>query len=95
MALWVNGFTIHWDKTQILKQFRSDKIKDTKNAFFLLSRAPAYHSLSHYFYFVIPIFADAEGRLSKTVCGIFHFQFRFIFSKVSIFVQQNAWTLSL
>ena len=32
-------------------------------------------------------------RLSKTVCGIFHFRFRFVFIKVYIFVQQNAWTL--
>ena len=33
-------------------------------------------------------------RLSKTVCGIFHFQFRFVFIiKVYIFVQQNAWNL--
>ena len=32
-------------------------------------------------------------RLSKTVCGIFHFQFNFVFIKVYIFVQQNAWTL--
>ena len=29
-------------------------------------------------------------RLSKTLWGIFHFQFRFIFIKVYIFVQQNA-----
>ena len=35
-------------------------------------------------------------RLSKTVCGIFHFQFRFVFIiKVYIFVQQNAWNLWL
>ena len=34
-------------------------------------------------------------RLSKTVCRIFHFQFRFIHIKVYVFVQQNAWTLSL
>ena len=32
-------------------------------------------------------------RLSKTVCGIFHFWFRFVFIKVYIFVQNNAWTL--
>ena len=33
-------------------------------------------------------------NLSKTVCGIFHFWFRFIFMKV-FFFQQKAWTLSL
>ena len=32
-------------------------------------------------------------RLSKTVHGIFHFQFRLVFIKVYIFVHQNAWTL--
>ena len=29
-------------------------------------------------------------RLSKSVCGIFHFQFRFTFIKVYIFVQQDS-----
>ena len=33
--------------------------------------------------------------LSKTVCGIFHFRPRFIFIKVYIFNQKNAWTLWL
>ena len=32
-------------------------------------------------------------RLSKTVCEIFHFRLRFVFIKVYILVQQNAWTL--
>ena len=34
---------MHWDKTQMLKKFPSDKIKVTKKYFFLL-RAPAHHS---------------------------------------------------
>ena len=34
----------------------------------------------------------AQGYLSKTVCGIFHFRFRLVFIKIYIFVQQNAWT---
>ena len=34
-----------------------------------------------------------EVGLSKTVCGIFHFRFRFVFIKVYIVAQQNAWTL--
>ena len=33
------------------------------------------------------------ARLFKTLCGIFHFRFRFVFIKVYIFVQQNACTL--
>ena len=32
-------------------------------------------------------------RLSKTVCGIFHFLFHFVFIKKYIFVQRHVWTL--
>ena len=32
----------------------------------------------------------SKVRLSKTVCGIFHFRFPFVFIKVYIFIQQNA-----
>ena len=35
---------IHWDKTQTLKSFPSDKINCTKNVLFFLSRGPTYHS---------------------------------------------------
>ena len=35
---------IHWDKSQILKQFPSEKINGAKNAPFFLSRAPTHHS---------------------------------------------------
>ena len=70
----------------MLKIFPSDKVNDTKYAFFLL-RAPTLlrflYELKH------------KVRLFKTVCGIFHFLFHFIFIKVYIFVQQNAWTLRL
>ena len=34
-------------------------------------------------------------RLSKTMCGIFYFLFRFVFIKVYVFVQKNAWILWL
>ena len=33
--------------------------------------------------------------LSKTVCGIFNFQFRLVFMKIYIFVQQKVWTVWL
>ena len=33
--------------------------------------------------------------LSKTMCGIFHFQFKLFFIKVYIFVQQKPWSLWL
>ena len=86
-------YTIHWDKTQMLKKFPSDKINGTKNALFFLSRAPTYHSFTFNLRFLCEL--KHEVRPSKTVCGIFHFRFRFVFIKVYIFVQQNAWTLWL
>ena len=69
----------------------SDKINGTKNAPFFLSRAPAYHS----FTFNLRVLYELKHqvRLSKTMCGIFHFQFSFVFIKIYIFVQQNAWNL--
>ena len=39
-------YPIHWDKTQMLKEFSLDKINVTKNALFFLSQAPAHHSFS-------------------------------------------------
>ena len=86
-------YTIHWDKTQMLKKFPSDKINGTKNALFFLSRAPTHHSFTFNLRFLYEL--KHKVRLSKTVCGIFHFRFRFVFIKVYIFVQQNAWTLNL
>ena len=83
-------FTIHWDKTQILKKIFSDKINGTKNALFFLSRAPTHHSFTFDLWFSYEL--RHKVRLSKTVCGIFYFRFRFIFIKV---VQQNAWTFWL
>ena len=86
-------YTIHWDKTQMLKKFPSDKINGTKNALFFLSRAPTHHSFTFNLRFLYEL--KHKVHLSKTVCGIFHFQFRFVFIKVYIFVQQNAWILWL
>ena len=75
----------------MLKKFSSGKINDTKNALFFLLRAPTHHN----FTFNLPFLYELKhkARVSKTVHGIFHLQFRFIFNKVYIFVQQNAWTL--
>ena len=39
-------YTIHWDKTQLLKKFPSEKINCTKNALFFLSRAPTHHNFT-------------------------------------------------
>ena len=75
------------------KNFLSDKINETKNALFFLSRAPTYHSLTFNLQYLYEM--KHKIRLSKTVCEIFQFQFGFVFIKVYIFVQQNASTLSL
>ena len=83
--------TIHCDKSQMLENIPSDKINGAKMPFFFLSQAPTYHSFTFNLWFLHE--QKHKVRLSKTVRGIFHFWFSFIFSKVYIFVQQNAWTL--
>ena len=75
----------------MLKRFRSDKINNTKIALFFLSWAPTHHSFNFNLRFISEL--KHKVRLSKTVCGVFHFRLRFVFIKVYIFVQQNAWTL--
>ena len=74
----------------MLKKFPSDKIDATKNAFFF-SQAPIYHSSTFNLRFLYEL--KRKVRLSKTVSRIFHFRSCFVFIKVYIFVQQNAWTL--
>ena len=72
----------------MLKKFPLDRINGTKNALFFLSRAPARHSFTFNLRFLYDL--KHKVRLSKTVSGIFHFRFRFVFIKVYILVQQNA-----
>ena len=72
----------------MLKIFPSDKINGTKNALFFLLRAPTHLSFTFNMRFLYEL--KYKVRLSKTVCGIFHFRFRFVFVKGYIFVQQNA-----
>ena len=72
----------------MLKIFPSDKINGTKNALFFLLRAPTHLSFTFNMRFLYEL--KYKVRLSETVCGIFHFRFRFVFVKGYIFVQQNA-----
>ena len=72
----------------MLKIFPSDKINGTKNDLFFLLRAPTHLSFTFNMRFLYEL--KYKVRLSKTVCGIFHFRFRFVFVKGYIFVQQNA-----
>ena len=74
----------------MLRKFPSEKTNGTKNALFFISRAPTHHSFTFNLRFLCEL--KHKIRHSKTVCGIFHFRFRFVFIKVYIFVQKNAWT---
>ena len=86
-------YIIHWDKTQTLEQFPSDKINVAKNALLFLLRAPTHHSFT--FNLLLLYELKHMVHLSKTVCRILHFRFYLVFMKFHIFVQQKAWTLSL
>ena len=66
-------------------------LQSTKNALFFLFRAPTYYSFTFNLRFLSEL--KLKVRLSKTIYGIFHFRYRFIFIKVYIYVQQNAWTV--
>ena len=85
--------TIHWDTMQMSKNFPSDKINGTKNATFILSRAPIHHIFTFNLWFLHEL--NYKVCLSKTAFGIFQFPFHFVFIKFYIFVQQNAWTVWL
>ena len=80
-------YTIHSDKTQILKKFLLRKINGTKSVLFLLSRAPTHHNFTFELQFLYEL--KHKICLFKTVCVIFHFRFRFFFIKIYIFDQQN------
>ena len=71
----------------MLQKFPSDNINGTKNALSFLSRAPTHHSFTFNLRFLYEL--KHTVRLSKTVWGIFHFRFRFVFIKVYNLVQQN------
>ena len=63
-----------------IKIFPSDEINGTKNAFFFLSRASTHHSFTFNLRFLYEL--KHKVRFCKTVCGIFHFRFRFVFIEV-------------
>ena len=75
----------------MLKKFLSDTVNVTKSSLFFLSRAPIHYCFTFNSRFLYEL--KHKDRLSKIVCKIFHFRFRFVFIKVYIFFQQKAWTL--
>ena len=81
-------YTIHWAESQMLKKFLLDKINGTKNALFFLWRAPTHHSFTFNLLFLCEL--KHKVRLSKTVCGILHFWFHFVFIKVLTLWLQNV-----
>ena len=62
------------------------KIDGTKSALFSLSQAPARHSFTFNLRFFNGL--KFKVRLSKTVCGIFHFRFGFNFVKFLFFFKK-------
>ena len=58
-----------------------------------LLRARTHYSFTFNFRFLYEL--KHKVCLSKTVCGIFHIWFRFVFIKVYIFDQQNEWAFWL
>ena len=73
----------------MLEKFSSGKTNGTKNAPLFYLRAPTHHS----FIFKSEFLYELKVRLSKTVGGIFHYRFRFVFTKVYFIVQQNPWII--
>ena len=78
-------------KTQIFLSFGQNKRYKKCRLFFFCARTSAHHSFTFNLRFLYEL--KHKVHLSKTVCGIFHFWFCFVFIKVYILVQQNAWTL--
>ena len=74
----------------MLKKFPSGKINGTKNALFFLSQTPTHHTFTFNLRFLYGLMRHKVCR-SKILWGIFHFEFRFVFIKVNIFIQQNGW----
>ena len=82
-------YSVHYTLRQIFKKFPSDKVNGAKSALFFHSRAPSHPSYTLQLITVL----KHKALLSKTLRGIFHFRFPFVFIKIYIFGQQNAWTL--
>ena len=79
-------YTVHWDKTQMLKKFPSGKIIVARNALFFYSWAPTHYSLTFNLRFLYEL--KHEGSLPKSVCMIFHFRFCFVFFKIQWYLRE-------
>ena len=72
----------------MLKKLSTGKTKVTQNALFFLSRAPSNHGFTFNSRFLCEL--QHKLCLSKTVCEVFNFRFRFAFIKVYVFPQQKV-----
>ena len=80
-------------KNSNIKKISYGQNKRYKNALFFLSQRPPHYSFTFDSRLLYEL--KHKVRLSRSVCGIFHFQFRLVFIKVYIFVQQKTWTIRL
>ena len=80
-------------KQKCLKKFPDDKINVTKNALVFLSRAPTQHIFTFNLWFLYKL--KHEIHRSKSMCGIFHFQFRLVFIEVYVFFKKIMNCLTL
>ena len=74
-------YTIHWDKTQMLKKFSLDKINGRESALVLLSGGPTHYS-----------FNISWSTRFVSLKLIFNFRFRFVLKFMCLF---NKMTLKL
>ena len=73
----------------MLKKIPFGQDKQYKICLPFFSRAPTHHSFSFNLRFLYELklhLYQLKVRLYKTVCGILHFRFRFVFIKVYILV---------
>ena len=69
-------YTTHWDKTQMLQKFPSDKMNVTNKISIL------FFIRELQLIIVLFLIRDSSMSWSKTVCGMFHFRFCLVFIEV-------------
>ena len=88
--------TIHWDKTEMLKRFPSDKTNDTKKALCFLSRAPTHHNFTFNLWFWSTRFVPLKLCVGFSIFDSVSFllKFIFLFNKMDGFftLKQNFFT---
>ena len=75
-------YSIHWDKTQMLKKIPFDKINGTKNALFFLLRAPTNQSFTFNLRFLYELkhkFVSLKLCVGFSIFDFFSFLLKFIF----------------